>query len=179
MLRLKMEKEANLLVSFEPSHLEAAKQEIISLLEEIGEKAEILLAEQGLAEVLVNDARKAVQELSKIADSDIAKFSYTLQWSPVDKWCKHDIEEIKAELKKLAEKIASDEKWKMELKVRRVKEKPDMHELIIKLTEVIDRKNVDLENPEKIVKVEIIGDKTALALLKPEEILNIAKKKQG
>jgi tRNA(Ser,Leu) C12 N-acetylase TAN1 len=64
----------------------------------------------------------------------------------------------------------------MDLKVRKVKEKPDEIKLILKLTEVIDRPKVDLQNPDKIIKVEVIGNKAGLALLGKDELLNVAAK---
>ena len=172
-------KEANLLVTFDPTHIESAKKEIAEMLKSIKEKAEILTAEEGLAEVSVGNARKAVAELEKIAKKDLEKFPHTMQWIPIDIWCKNAIADMQKHLKGFEKDIGKDERWKMELKTRKLKEKPDELKLILKLTEVIDRKKVDLEKPEKIVKVEIIGNKAGLALLKKNELLNIARLKQA
>ena len=38
----------------------------------------------------------------------------------------------------------------------------------------MEKKNVDLEKPDKIIKVEIIKDKAAISLLKPDELLKVA-----
>jgi len=171
-------KEANLLVTFDPTHLESAKKEILELLKEIGEKADILDAGEGIAEIAVKDARKAVASLEKLAGKNIEKFLHTSHWIPIDTWTKNAVADIQKELKKYESMIDEKEAWKMELKTRKLKERPDELKLILKLTEVIDRKNVDLEKPEKIVKVEIIGNKAGLALLKKNELLNIGKLKQ-
>lgn len=168
-------KEANLLVTFDPTHIESAKKEILELLKGIKEKAEILTADEGIAEVLVGNAKKAVAELEKIAKKQLDKFVHTMHWIPIDFWTKNSTEDIKKSLKNFVKDIGKDEAWKMDLKTRKLKEKPDELKLILKLTEVIDRKNVDLEKPEKIVKVEIIGNKAGLALLKKNELLNIPK----
>lgn len=172
-------KEANLLVTFDPTHIESAKKEIEALLKEIKEKAEILSADEGFAEVLVKDARKAVQELEKVAKKDINKFANTMNWVPIDAWVKNTVADIQKSIKPYEKSIGEKEAWKMELKTRKLKEKPDELKLILKLTEVIDRKNVDLEKPEKIVKVEIIGNKAGLALLKKNELLNLSKLRQS
>ena len=46
-------------------------------------------------------------------------------------------------------------------------------ELIMKLTEVVDKPKVDLDNPQKIIAVQIIGKKAGLALLNKDEILSL------
>ncbi len=171
-------KQANLLITFDPSHVESAKKEILELLKETKEKADFLKVDAGFAEVVVKNAKKAVSELEKLATKDIGKFNYTMQWVPIDKWCKSTVEDMKKNIKSFVKDIGENEKWKMELKTRKLKEKKDEIKLILKLTEVIDRKEVDLKEPEKIIKVEIIGDKAGLALLQKNELLNLAKLRQ-
>lgn len=168
-------KEANLLVTFEPSHIESAKKEISEMLREVKEKADFLAVGDGFAEVIVGNAKKAVSELEKLARKSVEKFNYTMQWIPIDKWCKNAMEDLKKTVKGFVKDIGENEKWKMELKTRKLKEKPDEIKLILKLTEVVDRKKVDLNEPEKIIKVEIIGTKAGLSLLKKNELLNLAK----
>ncbi len=173
-----MAKEANLLVTFDPTHLESAKTEIANLLKKVKEEANVLKAEEGLAEVIVKDAKKAIKELAGIAKKDVAQFAHTFQWVPIEKWCKATVVDMKKNIKGFVKDIGKDEKWKMDLKTRRVKEKTDEIKLILKLTEVVDRQKVDLKNPEKTIKVEIIGNKAGLALLGKDELLNIAKLKE-
>lgn len=174
-----MAKEANLLVTFDPTHQESALKEISGLLAGIKEKADILKAEDGLAEVLVKDAKKAVKNLTALSEKSLDKFMHTFHWMPIEKWCKAEVSEMKKVIKDLGDKIKKDEKWKMDLKVRRVKDKPDEIKLILNLTGVVDKQKVDLQNPEKIIKVEIIGNKAGLALLGKKELLNVAKLKEG
>jgi len=170
-------KDANLLVTFDPVHLESAKKEILEILKELKEKA-VPKIDDGFAEVAVSDARKVIANLEKIAKKSSEKFAHTMHWIPIDVWAKNTVEDIQKELKKLEKGIGIKEAWKMELKTRKLKEKPDELKLILKLTEAIDRKNVDLDKPEKIVKVEIIGNKAGLALLKKDEVLNLVKLRQ-
>lgn len=171
-------KEANLLVTFDSGHLESAKKEILNLFDEVKEKADILKMDEGIAEVAVGDARKAISALGELAKKGIDKFTYTTHWIPIDSWVKNTVADIQKKLKEFEAGIGKEEPWKMELKTRKLKEKPDEVKLIVKLTEVIDRKKVDLEKPEKIIRVEIIGNKAGLTLLKKNELLNISKLKQ-
>ncbi len=160
---------ANLLVTFDPTHKESAKKEIEDLLKGIDKKVGILSCEEGLAEVSIGDARKAVLALRKLGKK---KFAHTFNWIPIDFWCKATIPEMQKVIKGLVKDIGANEKWKMDLDRRRTKEHE--RDLILKLTEVVDRPKVDLSNPDKIIKVEIIGDKAGIALLKKDELLKIA-----
>jgi len=164
---------ANLIVTFDPTKEESAKKEILERLSSIKETAKIDKIEDGLAEVSVKDAKKAVSDLKKLALKDKGKFTSTFTWIPVEKWGKADIKDMQKLVKEIQVGIAAKDKWKMEIG----KHRSDLHEreMIMKLTEVIEKPNVDLKNPEKIIRVEVIGNKSAVSLLKPDEILSIAK----
>ncbi len=171
-------KQANLIVTFDPNHLESAKNEIMHLLEEVKQKAQLLAADEGLAHIAVKDARKAVEDLEAVAKKSLDKFNHTMKWIPIDVWCKNTVKEMQDNIKKMVKGIKPAEKWKMDLKTRKLKDKPDEIKLIMSLTEVVDRKNVDLDNPEKIIKIEIVGNKAGLSLLNQKHLLNIAKMKK-
>ena len=134
-------KEANLLVTFEPTHQVSAVQEIQNLLKELKEKPEIISSDEGLAEVAIKDARKAVKALSALAKKSIDKFAYTFHWVPIDTWCKATVEDMHKEIKKFVKDIKDSDKWKMEVKTRKVKTKTDELKLALKLTEVLDNPN--------------------------------------
>jgi len=168
--------DGNLLVSFDPVHEESAKAEILGLLKEAKHKAKLLKATAGLAEVSVADAKKAVKAVLEIAKKDIEKAKYTFNWWPVDKWCKADVAEMQKVIKKLQESIKTEESWKMDL-IKRNVTKDLGKDLIIKLTDVIEKHHVDLNNPQKIVKVEIDGNRAAISLITPDEMLNVPKLK--
>ncbi len=160
--------EPNLLITFDPMHEESVKAEIELVMKESGKKVEDLKTDDGLAELEVDNPKAVIKALAKI---DKSKFNYTFYWWPVDEWCKSSIEEIQNCIKKIQEGIKAEEKWKMDLAKRKVTQEYPK-DLIIKLTDVIDKQNVDLKNPDKIIKIEIIGDKAAISLLTPEEIFN-------
>ncbi len=157
---------SNLLVTFDPVHTESAKAEIEAVFSEIGKKITIEKIEDGLAELSVDNAREVINDLKKVTAE---KFKYTFYWWPVDEWCKSSIEEMQECIKKIQEGIKAEEKWKMDLAKRKVTQEYPK-DLIIKLTDVVDKSKVDLKNPDKIIKVEIVSDKAAISLLKPEEI---------
>lgn len=156
----------NLLVTFDPMHDKSAEAEIESILKEI-DKGKILKIDEGLAELSVKDAKKAVKA---IADADSSKFQYTFYWWPVDEWCKPGIKDMQACIKKLGKGIKQKEKWKLDLSKRKTAKKYP-GDIIIKLTKDIDQPNVDLKNPDKIIKVEITGNKAAVSVLSKDELV--------
>lgn len=169
--------EANLIVSYDPSHAGSAKQEVENVLKEIKHNFKHLKQDiDGLFNLRVKDARKTVKSLAKLCGKKPEFFEKTFHWTPIDKWCKSTVKDMQNVVKKFEKDIKKTEKWKMELD-RKHHKGGDTIELILKLTEAVNKPKVDLEKPEKIIKVEIVGNKAGLALLKADELLNTIKAK--
>ena len=167
--------EPNLLVTIEPSHEGLAKQEIDSLMKGLKKKPKYLKSEvSGLLKLRIPNPRDVVKKIIKACKKDPSKFRKTFHWIPVDKWVKSDVKAMQKYIKSLAKKIKKNEAWKMNIEKRNY-DKMHTTELILKLTEVVDRPNVDLEKPKKIISVEIIGKKAGISLLNADEILDVHK----
>ena len=102
-------------------------------------------------------------------------FEHTFYWIPIEKWIAADLKTMQKEIKKLQKGIKKNDKWKLDLHKRHF-DKMYTTELIIKLAEAVEKPKVDLDNPQKILEVQIIGNKAGLALLNKDEILSLAKK---
>ena len=164
---------ANLLVTHEPSHAGSAKEKVESALKAIKQKVKFLKSDiDGVFMLRVGNAKKIVKSLSKLKRKK-GMFEHTFYWIPIDKWAKTDVKSLQSEIKKLQKGIKKNEKWKMDLHKRHF-DKIQSTELIIKLTEAVDKPKVDLDNPQKIIEVQIIGKKTGLALLGKDEILSLS-----
>ncbi len=164
--------EANLLVTHEPSHAGSAKEEVEKALEAVKQKAKFLKSDvDGLFKLRVGNSKKVVKSLNKMK-SKKGMFEHTFYWIPIDKWIATNVKSMQKEVKKLQSGIKKTEKWKMDLHKRHF-DSVHSSELIMKLTEMIDKPKVDLENPQKIVEVQIIGRKTGLSLLNKNEILSL------
>jgi len=167
----------NLIVSFDPNHIGSAEKELNEVLTKIGEKPKITSTEvEGLFKVAVSDARKVVGRLINLCKADPNMFVVTHNYTPIDNWCKSELADMQKRIKSLESGIDHSDRWKMNLSKRHWK-KMDGTQLIVKLTNVVDRKNVDLTTPQKIVQVEIIGKEAGISLLKPNETLNVPKLK--
>ncbi len=163
----------NLLVTFDPNKLASSKAEVERLLRDVGEEGTIMETSiPGIFKVHVRDAKSTVRKLLEICRTSPERFVRTFHWTPIDRWCATDISEIKSIIKELAQNIGDNERWKMALEKRQF----EKHErdLVMELTSVVDKQNVDLHNPDKIIKVDILGNETGLALLSKDEYLNVS-----
>ncbi len=164
--------EANLLITYEPTHKGSSEEEVKALLGKVGKNVQLTASPvEGVFLAKVDKPKAAVKELRKLCEKDPDRFAYTNRWVPVDKWVKADIKEMTKTIGELGAKIDQDEKWKLDLSKRQFDAPKD---IIIKLTDLVDRPNVDLKNPDKIIQVEILGKKAAISLLNKDEVLNKA-----
>ena len=164
--------EANLLVTHEPSHAGSAKEEVEKALKAVKQKAKFLKSDvDGVFKLRVGNAKKTVKNLNRLK-SKKGMFEHTFYWIPIDKWITTNIKAMQKEIKKLQKGIKKTEKWKMDLHKRHF-DAVHSAELITRLTEVVDKPKVDLESPQKIIEVQIIGKKAGLALLNKDELLAV------
>ena len=164
---------ANLLITFDPNHKGIAEAELKEAFSRIGEKYELILTEvEGLFKAKTQDARRIVKKLADLATREAQTLSTTHRYIPIDIWCKSEVTEMQKAIKSLVPNIGQGERWRMGINKRHW---DSMHstELIIKLTDVVERSKVDLENPEKIMQVEIIGKEAGISLLRPDEFLDV------
>lgn len=169
---------ANLIVTYDPTHPGKAKDEVKTLLGETDEDPEFLQSEvEGIFLIRIEEPKKTVKKLAEICSGEPDKFGYTFKWIPVDKWSSSDIGDMSTEIRNLEDKIDANEKWKLDLTKRKY-DKYTTTNLIETLTEGINKPNVDLKKPDKIVKVDIIGEQAAISLLNADEYLDVHKIKK-
>ncbi len=164
---------ANLLITFDPNHKGIAEAEIKEALGRLGERFELAGTNvEGLFKLKTQDARRVVKKLAELYKRENQLLNTTHRYIPIDAWCKSEVPEMQKIIKGLVPNIGQNERWKMNISKRHW-DKMHGTELIIKLTEVIDRAKVDLEKPEKIVQVEIIGPEAGIALVRRDELLEV------
>ena len=167
--------DANLLVTHDPNRAGSSKEEVEKALKAIKQKAKFLKSDvEGVFKLRVSNPKKLVKSLGKLKNKK-GMFEHSFHWVPIEKWINTNIKAMQKEIKKMQKGIKKTEKWKMDLHKRHFDQ---MHstELIMKLTEVVDKPKVDLDNPQKIIEVQIIGKKTGLALLNKDEMLTVGHK---
>jgi tRNA acetyltransferase TAN1 len=102
------------------------------------------------------------------------EFRYALRIIPIEKVVPTDIDKIKSTATELAANIRENETFRVTVEKRFT----SIHtrELIEAVATNIDRK-VDLENPDKILLIEVVGGLTGISLIQPEDILAVIKEK--
>ncbi|MDH4221543.1 MAG: THUMP domain-containing protein [Candidatus Bathyarchaeota archaeon] len=166
----------NLLVSCSWGVYGKAKKEIIYILGMLGDESP--LVKRTIAEGIIGvktrlNSREVVCGLRKLFDEDPFIFQYTLKWVPVDLWTFSDMDSMKEGVRKLRNRIHVGERWRMTVEKRRY----SLHhksDVIRELADLIDEK-VDLENPEKILRVDIIGRSAGMSVLTPQDVFSVAK----
>jgi len=163
----------NLLVSCPWAMSDAAIREVAGLLKTLADDKPVIrrTAARGIIGVKTSvDARTVVQELRSILRDDPMAFRYTLKWVPVDLWVNSDLESMKEAVLKLRDRIKHGECWRMTVEKRRYTLYHRI-DIIKELAELVDER-VDLKNPDKIIRVDIIGRNTGISVLSPQQIFS-------
>lgn len=101
---------------------------------------------------------------------------YCLRIIPVQKVSETIIEEIEEKLSELKELITNEDTYRISIEKRN--SNISSQELITRIANKIENK-VSLENPDKIIQIEILGAKTGIAILKKSDILSVEKTKRS
>ena len=171
-----MKNHTDLLVSYSWGRFPRVRNEIIAILAQFGDPAPVVdrTAVFGIAFVRTALNNRAVirqcQTLWQEAGSRC--FQFAIKWVPVDYWCETDLDAIKQLIdSKLKNQIKANQTWGMVVKRRRY-QKHHTSDIVRYLAQDIDRK-VNLNEPDWIVWIDIIGKQTAIALLTSDDIFSI------
>ncbi|HLN89560.1 MAG TPA: THUMP domain-containing protein [Candidatus Binatia bacterium] len=120
------------------------------------------------------DPHMVIEKFHAILKERPYEFRYALRILPIEKVVPTEIEEIKKATAELATKIGEVETFRVTVEKRFT----TLHTKdIIEATAENVKNKVDLENPDKILLIEILGALTGLSLIKPNEILAVVKEK--
>lgn len=166
-------KNFNLLVSSSRYNETNAKAELWFTLLICGDKYPIILDLEfsGLITALTSlNAKDVIQKIKNILKNDPNFFQYILKIVPIDYICETNVNIIKEIIKNhYNEYINKNDSFRITLK-RRKHELIDRVQFIRIIAENINNK-VDLENPNKIINIEILGNSCGITFLKPNDIL--------
>ncbi|MDA4136212.1 MAG: THUMP domain-containing protein [Thaumarchaeota archaeon] len=130
----------------------------------------------GLLEVDIEDPRGFIAFLRDYVRSEPFRVHFIQRVIPVDLVVDTILEQIKEAAKQLGEQIGKSETFKIEIDER---DSPySRKQLIDAIADVVDRK-VSLESPDKVLQVEILGEYSALCLVRPDEMISITKLKRS
>jgi tRNA acetyltransferase TAN1 len=151
--------------------------ELVFLLKEIGD-AEPVASKTGIRGLVVARTSlnpfNAMEKLRGILTERPYEFRYSLRILPIEKVVHTDLGEIKLVGQELATRIGENETFRVTVEKRFT----SIHsrDFIEAAATGIQRK-ANMDSPDKILLVEVIGGLTGLALVKPSDILGIMKGK--
>ncbi|MEM2947309.1 MAG: THUMP domain-containing protein, partial [Candidatus Bathyarchaeia archaeon] len=93
---------------------------------------------------------------------------------PIEKVIRTDLGEIQRAATELSSKIGKNETFRVTVEKRFTE--TSTRDIIEAAAANIERR-VDLNKPNKILLIEVIGGLTGLSVIKPEEILSVVKEK--
>lgn len=167
----------NLLVSCKWNRARETAQEVTGLLKEFGDPSPII--ERTLARGIVGvqtrlDARETVSNIRKLFQSDPTRLEFAIKWVPIDSWVQATLPALVERVKQVAGQIGPKEAWRTIVEKRRFT-KYHSEEIIRTLEVHIKSKKIDLHNPDKILRIDILGKWAGVTILKPEDVFSTAK----
>jgi tRNA(Ser,Leu) C12 N-acetylase TAN1 len=99
-------------------------------------------------------------------------FQFAIKWVPVDYWCATDLDAMRELIAtRIGPHIGACESWGMKVEKRGW---PRYHtsDIVRHLAVAIDR-TVNLDRPDWLVRVDVLGPRTAISLLRPGEVFSI------
>ncbi|MFB5638868.1 MAG: THUMP domain-containing protein [Nitrosopumilus sp.] len=169
----------NLIVTC-PRHLEPeTEEELRDILEEFGD-SDIKVTITNMSGILTVDTEldpiEVVKKIKEMLLDEPWSVRYCKRIIPIQKVIESKIEEIEKNVEELSNQILEDETYRISIEKRN--SDLSSKEIITKIANKIKNK-VSLEFPDKILLVEILGNKTGISILKKADILSTEKTKRS
>lgn len=164
----------NLLVTFHPNRAGSAEREVRDRIDEVGgavEDIERSSINGVLCVKVTGDAKDLVALLRADLKETPEMLSHTYHWVPVDRWVEASEEAMIEAVEDAAAGIKDSESWMMHVHKRHHPKHSE--ELMLTLTDRIQKGKVDLKHPEKIIVVEVLGSMAAISLLERNQIIDL------
>ncbi len=161
-------------------HLEdEAKEEINSILEKFGDSEPSTTISKMPGILTTSTKLDTIQIIEKIHEMVLDEpwsVRYCLRIIPIQVTVETTLNEIELGVQSLISKINNDETYRISIEKRN--SSISSQDIIEKIASKIKNK-VSLENPDKIILIEILGGKTGLSVLKNPSILSVEKLKRS
>ena len=163
-----------------PRHLEPeTEEELRDILEEMGDSkptititnmSGILTAQTSLVPVQI------VEKIKEMILDEPWSVRYCSRIIPIQKVIETQIDEIEKCVSEISEQILQNDKYRISIEKRN--SDISSKEIITKIANQIKNK-VSLEYPDKVILIEILGNKTGVSILKKSDVLSIEKTKRS
>lgn len=169
--------EYNLLATTEKITMSGASSQLWMNLRAVGDpepkvnKTRIKGIVQGVTTL---DPVEAISLMREHMRSEPDRYDKLFRIMPLLSWVETSIEVIVAEVDTQRQKMDADDSFRVTLEKRRTELRS--LEVIDAVAAVIDNR-VDLENPDWVVLIEIMGDRTGVSIVGPEALFNVQKER--
>ena len=173
-----MLKDFNLVVSTSRGNERNTCSEMWYLLGEVGDRGSTVEPTPAIGLVVAKtklEAVKAVHDMRGLLKERPWEFKYTLRLVPIQAVSEAKIDVIQSYALALAERIAENETFRITVEKRHTG--LSSKTIIDTIAKKIDRK-VNLENPDRIIMIDIIAESAGLALIRPSDILSVEREKR-
>ncbi|MDI6905335.1 MAG: THUMP domain-containing protein [Candidatus Bathyarchaeia archaeon] len=172
-----MLRDFNLLATTSRGNEDDACSELWYLLGQIGDSA-ATVDKTGVTGLVVAKTAfnpfEVVEKFRKILHERPYEFRYTLRIIPIEKVVRTDLGEIQRVATELNSKIGENETFRVTVE-KRFTEIPTRD--IIEVAAANIERKVDLNKPDKILLIEVIGGLTGISVIKPDDVLYVLKEK--
>jgi tRNA acetyltransferase TAN1 len=151
--------------------------ELAFLLKELGD-AEPKVDKTGIRGVVVAKTTlnpiEVIEKFRSILQERPYEFRYSLRILPIEKVVHTNLEEVKSASTELMAKLGENESFRVTVEKRFT----SIHSRDFIETVATEAKNkVELENPDKVLLIEVLGGYTGLSLIKPSDTISVMKEK--
>ena len=169
----------NLLVTCARNLETETKNEIGKILDEIGDQESEVLNVGMRGILIVNTSIEPSKIIDWVKDKVVEEpwlIRYCLRMIPIQSVTETDISKITKDVIKLKDVIQQNDSYRITIEKRNT----DMSstEIITEIAKIFPNK-VSLNQPDWIVLIEILGDKTGISILKENEIFSLDKAKRA
>jgi len=151
----------------------------MSILEKIGD-SEPTITITNMSGILTAETKlEPIEVVKKIKEMLLDEpwcIRYCLRIIPIQKITETKIESIEEGITNLIKLISNGETYRISIEKRN--SNISSQELISRVANKIENK-VSLEFPDKIILIEVLGNKTGIAIVKKEDILSVEKTKRS
>ncbi len=163
-----------------PRHLEPeTEEELMDILEEFGD-SDVKVSITNMSGILIADTHldpiEVVKKIKEMLIDEPWSVRYCKRIIPIQKVIESKIDEIEKSVAGLSNQILDDETYRISIEKRN--SDLSSKEIITKIAGKIKNK-VSLEFPDKILLIEILGNKTGISILKKSDILSTEKTKRS
>ncbi|MFQ6053053.1 MAG: THUMP domain-containing protein [Candidatus Bathyarchaeia archaeon] len=165
----------NLIATSERGRESEACSELWMMLRAVGDEKPIVDRSPVRGLILARTNLEPVEAVRRLRDELLRSpddFQALLRVLPIERVIPTDLDGMTAEVKKRASRIGSGESFRVTVEKRRTKLRS--REIIEAVAAGIDRR-VDLEHPDWVVLIEIVGRLTGVSVVRPGSLLNIQK----